>query len=90
MVALLPLPRVRTDVVFRRVGDEWVLFDPVADQLHSINLVAALVWRLLADGDSRGEIELALAEAFEERMAGDPLAESIAQFRDAGLLAPGT
>ena len=89
MVANSSLPQTRTDVVFRRVGDEWVLFDPEADQLHAINLAAALVWRLLSDGEDRETIQESLIEAFGDRMVGDPLAESLAQFQNAGLLKPG-
>lgn len=83
-------PQVRADVLFRRVGDDWILFDPVRDQLHSINLVAALVWRMLADGDSLSEIEAEVAQAFADKVQGDPSGEAIAQFRTAGLLEPGT
>ncbi len=82
------LPPVRSDILFRRVGDEWILFDPVADQLHSVNLAAAMVWRLLADGESRESIESAIAEAFDGRANGDPVGEAIEQFRRAGLLQP--
>ena len=37
-------PVAREDVVFRQLGDEWVLFDPVAYRLHVLNLTAAMVW----------------------------------------------
>lgn len=37
-------PRGRDDVVFRQLADDWVLFDPKANQIHVLNLSAALVW----------------------------------------------
>ena len=37
-------PDVRPDVVFRQLADEWVLYDPRANQIHVLNLSAALVW----------------------------------------------
>lgn len=37
-------PRRREDVVFRRVGEEWLLFDPATQLIHVLNLTAALVW----------------------------------------------
>ena len=43
-------PRAREDVVFRPLGEEWVLYDPSTRQLHVLNVTAALVWAL-CDGD---------------------------------------
>ena len=37
-------PHRREDVVFRPLADDWVLFDPKANQIHVLNLSAALVW----------------------------------------------
>jgi hypothetical protein len=37
-------PRVREDLVFRELGEEWVVFDPRSRRLHLLNLTAALVW----------------------------------------------
>ena len=34
-------PRVRDDVVFRRVGEDWIVFDPVTQRIHVLNLSAA-------------------------------------------------
>lgn len=38
------LPMARGDVVLRRVGNEWVLFDAARDGAHVLNLTAAVVW----------------------------------------------
>lgn len=40
----LALPTARDDVVLRRIGSEWVLFDPANDRAHVFNLTAAVVW----------------------------------------------
>lgn len=38
------LPMARGDVVLRRVGNEWVLFEAARDRTHVLNLTAAVVW----------------------------------------------
>ena len=38
------LPTARGDVLLRRVGSEWVLFDARHDRAHVLNLTAAVVW----------------------------------------------
>jgi hypothetical protein len=38
------LPCARADVALRRVGSEWVLFDPAHDRAHVLNPAAAAVW----------------------------------------------
>lgn len=40
------LPCARADVALRRVGSEWVLFDPACDRAHVLNPSAAAVWSL--------------------------------------------
>ena len=37
-------PVARNDVLLRRVGSEWVLFDARKDRAHVLNLTAAVVW----------------------------------------------
>ena len=86
----LQLPRSRSDVVFRPLDDSWVLFDPVAEQLHVLNLSAALVWDHL-DGESSLEvIAEAVGSAFNPpKTAAEVKADvqqTLARFREAGLL----
>jgi len=57
--AVSPCPAARDDVLLRRVGSEWVLFDARADRAHVLNLTAAVVWTYL-DGAHGSE---AIAEA---------------------------
>lgn len=37
-------PSARPDVALRRVGSEWVLFDPASDRAHVLNPAAAVIW----------------------------------------------
>jgi len=76
-------------VVFRQLDDEWVLFDPRTDQLHVLNLSAAVVW---AHCDGATDID-GIAGALVEAFSNLPLAQArqdvdtaLAGFREAGLL----
>ncbi len=59
--AVPDLPCARTDVALRRVGSEWVLFDPARDRAHVLNPSAAAVWSF-CDG---AHTPAAIAEALE-------------------------
>lgn len=83
-------PRARDDLMFRQVDDEWVVFDPAANELHVLNLSAALIWSHLTGDVSAEEIAGAVREAFgiePERAAADVQA-ALERFESAGLLAP--
>lgn len=84
-------PAVRADLVFRRLDEEWVVFDPRTQQLHALNLTAAFVWDLCTGEATLDEIAEELARAFET--PPEPAAlrrdvtEAVARFARAGLLA---
>ena len=60
------LPQARADVVFRRLEDEWVLFDPRRQLLHVVNATGAAVW-ISCDGEtSIGEVVDDLVATFTE------------------------
>lgn len=80
-------PTARPDVVFRQVGEEWVLFDPERQRVHVLNLTAALVWSFCTGEFDVGEIDQRVREAFTEAPASSGADEALADFRDAGLLA---
>ena len=45
VTAVLPgSPTARNDVLLKRVGSEWVLFDAREGRAHVLNLTAAVVW----------------------------------------------
>jgi PqqD family protein of HPr-rel-A system len=84
-------PRAREDVMFRQVDDEWVVFDPAANQLHVLNLSAALVWSHCTGDFSPHEIARALEDAYglEGERAQADVRAAIERFRGAGLLEAG-
>lgn len=88
--ATLPThPTARPDVVLRRVGSEWVLFDARRDRAHVLNLTAALVWTY-CDG-TFGSAEMAATIAREvpdgatERIQDD-IERTLQRFAAEGLL----
>ncbi len=82
-------PVARDDVVLRRVGSEWVLFDARADRAHVFNLTAAVVWTY-CDGMHGAE---AIAEAIAHDVPGaeasairTDVEQVLRRFADEGLL----
>lgn len=83
-------PKARDDVVFRQLDDEWVLFDPRGEQLHVLNLMAALVWAHCTGDNTSEEIADALASAFElpvpQQQVLDDVAAAVGRFQETGVL----
>jgi hypothetical protein len=83
-------PRGRSDVIFRPLDDSWVLFDPKAEQLHVLNLSAALVWTHMDGENSPGSIAEAVGSAFNPpQTAAQVLPDvqaALERFWEAGLL----
>jgi hypothetical protein len=82
-------PLARSDVVLRRVGSEWVLFDTRRDRAHVLNLTAALVWTY-CDGsfdtaDMARAIAREVAGAPYEQIRGD-IDRTLQRFASEGLL----
>lgn len=80
-------PTARPDLVFRRVGDEWVIFDADGQRLHVLNLAAALVWSHCTGALDIGGIERAVSEAYGRPLDPPGVSEVLETFRSAGLLA---
>jgi len=87
---LSELPKTRTDVIFRQLDDDWVLFDPRSDQLHVLNLSAAVVWAHCDGLTDLDALAGALIGAFEADLshaqARLDAEAAVARFREAGLL----
>lgn len=71
----LARPSARADVALRRVGSEWVLYDPVGDRAHVLNPTAAAVWAFCDGGHDPASMADAIAQ-------GIPAAEPAAIRRD--------
>ncbi len=83
-------PKAREDVVFRSLADEWVLYDPVSQDLHVLNATAAAIWAC-CDGtlDARGiarEITSHLEGAPSPGAVIEDVVRTLARFRGDGLL----
>jgi hypothetical protein len=83
------LPTARDDVLLRRVGSEWVLFDARHERAHVLNLTAAVVWTY-CDGAHRCDaIADVIASAVEGSQSRALLADIeivLRRFADEGLL----
>lgn len=83
-------PLGREDVILRQLDEDWVLYDPVSNQLHIINVSAALIWEH-CDGDTTLEqICSQLAGSFEDNPSEVSVAQGVddalATFAEKGLL----
>ena len=83
-------PQGREDVVFRQLADDWVLFDPKTNQIHVLNLSAALVWTACTGRSSLDQIvrEVAgtYADAPDEAQVREDVDAALARFWSEGLL----
>ncbi len=81
-------PQAREDVLFRQVDDEWVVFDPAANELHVLNLPAAVVWTHCTGDWTPEQIAEQLQEAYglESQQALTDVSAALTRFREAGLL----
>jgi len=78
-------PRVHPAVLLSPVEDGYVAYDPVADRLHQLNPVAALLTEL-CDGTRSVDDVTAMAEPFLPPGEGAAVAKWVAQATEAGLL----
>ncbi len=87
-------PLGRSDVVFRSLAEEWVLYDPVSNQVHVLNLSAALVWTACTGENTVEEIVQEMAESFPDQPPLDTVRtdvdDALEQFSHEGLLDDGT
>lgn len=84
------IPRARPDVVSRPLGDdEWALYDPTTEQVHQLNLSAAVLWEHCDGTHDAAALARILADHFPdvpaERLTADVDA-ALGRFETAGLL----
>jgi PqqD family protein of HPr-rel-A system len=81
---------VRDDLVFRRLDEEWVVYDPKTEQLHVLNRTAAAVWACLTGDATVAEIVETMHQGYGDkapRRVEDDVRGAIASFAEKGLLA---
>ncbi len=83
-------PAVRPDVVFRRVGEDWLLFDPDSQQVHVLNLAAALVWSSCTGEKNVATIVGEVGDAYEGEDVESDVRDILERFYAAGLLLAGS
>lgn len=84
-------PRARRDLLLQEVGEEGLLYDREAAQVHVLNRTALLIWKLCDGGHGPEAITIKLVEAFTgaeaSRVRGD-VDRVLADFSTRGLLEP--
>lgn len=79
-------PKARDDVVFRRVGEDWVLFDPAAQRIHVLNLTAALLWSFCTGESDVPALDREVRRAFGAAVDDPQVSQALQGFLDEGLL----
>lgn len=79
-------PKTRDDVVFRQVGEDWVLFDPVTQRIHVLSLTSALLWSSCTGDRDVPRLEEEMRRAFGPAVDDPQVPQALRDFLDAGLL----
>lgn len=82
-------PASKGDIVYRRAGDEAILYNAKAKFIHMINSTAVLVWELCDGLHSIDEIEEIIRDKFEVSTKNDirkDIQDIIEEFRKLKLL----
>ncbi len=79
----------RPDLVLRRVGSEWVLYDAAQSRAHVLNLTAAVIWTYLDGAHEPSRIADALARDvpnLDPNTIRTDIDRVLRRFADEGLL----
>ena len=83
-------PRVRDDLVFRQLDEEWVVYDPKSEKLHVLNASAAVIWLCCAGESTLAEIVDAVRDAFhgniDRKTLEAEVQHTVESFAQKGLL----
>lgn len=60
-----PAAKPNSDVLFRRLGDDLVLFDLTSDRFYELNATAARFWELLAAGHDVDDARRRMLDEFD-------------------------
>ncbi len=84
------LGRAREDVVFRRLEDEWVLYDPASQNMHVLNATAGVIWLHLDGTQTFEELVEHTRSAFDPpapvEVVRDDVVRTLGRFAAEGLL----
>ena len=70
------------------MGEDWLLFDPVSQEVHVLNLSAALVWSSCTGEMDLDGIVQDVGDAFDGVDVEAHVIEIVDRFDGAGLLVP--
>jgi hypothetical protein len=85
----LERPVARPDLVLRRVGSEWVLYDAAKERAHVLNLTAAVIWTFCDGAHERSSIADVLARevpGLDASTIRTDIDQVLRRFADEGLL----
>ena len=84
-------PSRRDDIELRKLGNEWLLYDPRSGTVHILNATARLVWELCDGAHDQSQIEAALVAACTVPAGADvrrDIEGVLRSFSEKDLLAP--
>jgi len=82
-------PAARPDLVLRRVGSEWVVYDSARAKAHVLNLTAAVILTYCDGTNERSSIAEAIAREvpdLDPTRIKDDIDDALRRFADEGLL----
>jgi hypothetical protein len=82
-------PVARPDLILRRVGSEWVLYDAAREKAHVLNLTAAVIWTYCDGTFERSSIADAIVRevpGLDPTRVKDDIDDVLRRFADEGLL----
>jgi hypothetical protein len=82
-------PVARPDLILRRVGSEWVLYDAAREKAHVLNQTAAVIWTYCDGTFERSSIADAIARevpGLDTTRIRDDINDALRRFADEGLL----
>ncbi len=85
----LDRPVARPDLVLKRVGSEWVLYDAARQRAHVLNLTAAVIWTYCDGTHERASIADVIARdvpSLDSNTIRTDIEQVLRRFADEGLL----
>jgi hypothetical protein len=82
-------PKKRADLLSEDLGEETVIYDTIGQEVHALNLTAALIWKLCDGCHGLEEIVEEMTNTFDVQpeTARKDIAKALEDFQKLGLLA---